>query len=290
MNSGRTDFPKLPPKTPRLQFSIWTALVLTTATAIVLSMRHYVPHFVDVLFADLVLYTFLVLAILGAVSSYRWVRRGISRLLQFLARKLGLERFWLFRFARRIAESLYRLFLRRGLAANHRGNALCREGQYDRAIVEYSKAIELEGRLAAMPYFNRGWAWYKKGDLDRAVADYESSLRLDPCLALAHCARALVFIAKREFDQAIEDCDVSIRLDGRQWAAFVNRGIALVEKGLPDQALRDLDEAILRNPNWAEAYRYRAKAWQEMGYPDLARSDLDDAIKQDRNSFQLRRS
>ena len=49
MNSGRTKPANARPRAPRFQFSIWAILVLTTATAVVLSVRGYYPEVVDFL-------------------------------------------------------------------------------------------------------------------------------------------------------------------------------------------------------------------------------------------------
>jgi len=50
---------------------------------------------------------------------------------------------------------------------------------YDKAIADFTKAIELD---PANLYFNcsRGVAYFEKGDYDRAIADFETALRLDP--------------------------------------------------------------------------------------------------------------
>ena len=216
MNSGRSNPQNSPHHAPRFQFSIWAIMVLITGTAVVLSLRHYIPDFVDFIAVNL-----LGLAILaGIMFAISLIVRGTKRFLRMLEIKLGLQRFWLFRFVRHVMGALYRLVLRRGSAANHLGIAYYREGQYDRAIISYGKAIELQGRMAAIPYCNRGLAWYKKGDFNRALADLESSLRLNPCLALAYSLRALVLLATGEYDRAIADCDKSLRFDARQSSAI----------------------------------------------------------------------
>ncbi len=43
-------------------------------------------------------------------------------------------------------------------------------GQYDRAISDYNKAIEIDPEYA-LAYFNRGVAYFKTGDYDRAWED-----------------------------------------------------------------------------------------------------------------------
>jgi tetratricopeptide (TPR) repeat protein len=56
-------------------------------------------------------------------------------------------------------------------------------GQYDRAITDYNKAIELNPQYA-MAYQNRGSSYFKKGQYDLAIADFEMVLRIsrDPNL------------------------------------------------------------------------------------------------------------
>src|SRR5215510_7245666 len=60
-----------------------------------------------------------------------------------------------------------------------RGLALGKQGELDRAIAEFDKAIELNPRLADA-WCNRGIAYYSKGDSDRAMADLSQAIALDP--------------------------------------------------------------------------------------------------------------
>jgi len=57
------------------------------------------------------------------------------------------------------------------MAYNNRGSAFHYKGQYDRAISDYNKAIEIDPEYA-LAYFNRGVAYFKKGDYDRAWEDF----------------------------------------------------------------------------------------------------------------------
>jgi tetratricopeptide (TPR) repeat protein len=47
--------------------------------------------------------------------------------------------------------------------------------QYDRAIADYSTAIELKPDYAEA-YNDRGFAFYLKGDAERAIADYTRAI------------------------------------------------------------------------------------------------------------------
>jgi tetratricopeptide (TPR) repeat protein len=64
-------------------------------------------------------------------------------------------------------------------AAEHfkQGNAYYGKGQYDLAISEYTKAIEIDPKCGDA-YHNRSLAWAKKGDYDKANADYAKAKEL----------------------------------------------------------------------------------------------------------------
>ena len=59
------------------------------------------------------------------------------------------------------------------------GFAYYRKGDYDRAIADYDKAIQLNLQYTGA-YNNRGSAHADKGDYDRALADYSEAIKLDP--------------------------------------------------------------------------------------------------------------
>jgi tetratricopeptide (TPR) repeat protein len=51
--------------------------------------------------------------------------------------------------------------------------------EYDRAISDYNKAIELDPKLAGA-YSNRGYVYVHKQDKNHAIADFRKALSLDP--------------------------------------------------------------------------------------------------------------
>ena len=80
----------------------------------------------------------------------------------------------------------------RAVAYTNRGNAYLGKKDYDRAIADYNKAIELEPKLAAA-YANRGLAYGAKGDIDGAIADLDKAIDLNPKLAHAYANRGLAY-------------------------------------------------------------------------------------------------
>ncbi len=65
------------------------------------------------------------------------------------------------------------------MAYNNRGTAYIWKGDYDRAIADYTKVIEIDPRNA-MAYHNRGVAYTRKGDHHRAIADSSKAIEIDP--------------------------------------------------------------------------------------------------------------
>jgi tetratricopeptide (TPR) repeat protein len=66
-------------------------------------------------------------------------------------------------------------------AYNNRGIAYRRLKQYERAIHDYNKAIELNPEFAGA-YYNRGLAYYDLKQYEKEQEDYEKALEFDPCV------------------------------------------------------------------------------------------------------------
>jgi tetratricopeptide (TPR) repeat protein len=52
-------------------------------------------------------------------------------------------------------------------------------GQYDKAIVDYTRALEVNP-ANSFAYYNRGITKDRMGDFEGAVADFSSAIALDP--------------------------------------------------------------------------------------------------------------
>ena len=57
----------------------------------------------------------------------------------------------------------------------------------------------------AAAYFNRGKAYYDKGQYDQAISDFTKALEIDPRFAVAYHFRAMVYAKKGQYDKAWED-------------------------------------------------------------------------------------
>src|SRR5262249_24349030 len=65
-------------------------------------------------------------------------------------------------------------------AHNNRGLMALEDGDVDRAIADFEKALDTSGPAGGMVRANLASAWLRKGDLQRATSYAEESLRMHP--------------------------------------------------------------------------------------------------------------
>jgi Flp pilus assembly protein TadD len=152
------------------------------------------------------------------------------------------------------------------LAALHntRGFAYEQKADHDRAIWDYSRAIELNPTFSKA-FSNRGVAYRQKGEFDQAIRDFNSAIRINPNNAAALDNRGAIWIEKGEFDKARDDLNRSISLDPRNPKAYSNRGAMYLNLCKYDLAIRDYDHALRLQPGFANAKQGREKALRKEG-------------------------
>jgi hypothetical protein len=88
--------------------------------------------------------------------------------------------------------------------SNIKGFANLMKGQYDRAISDFNKALEIEPKSADV-YNNRGIAYGSKGQYEKAISDFDKAIEINPGLSKAWFNRGLVYYYKKEYDKSWED-------------------------------------------------------------------------------------
>jgi len=164
------------------------------------------------------------------------------------------------------------------IICNNRGLAYAKKGDYERAIRDFDKGIELNPELVEACN-NRGLAYAKKGDYERAIRDFDKGIELNPELVEAYNNRGNAYEGIGEYKQAIQDLDKAIELNPEFAEAYYNRGLAYAKKGEYEQAIQDFDKAIELNPEFAGAYNNRGNACRIIGDYERAIQDLDKAIE-----------
>ena len=144
----------------------------------------------------------------------------------------------------------------RAIALYARAGAYKTKGDNDRAVADYTKAIEANSHYADA-YAGRGIVYQIIGNNDDAIADYSKAIEIDPRYANAYVGRGMVYRLKGDSDHAIVDFTRAIEINPRYATAYFNRGSAFEAKGKHDRAIADYTKAIELTPHDAEGYVHR---------------------------------
>ncbi|KAA6322664.1 hypothetical protein EZS27_027814 [termite gut metagenome] len=109
-----------------------------------------------------------------------------------------------------------------------RGIAWYNKKDYDNAITDYDKAIDINPSYT-LAYYNRGFAWVAKKKYNNAIEDYRKAIEIDPYYANAYVIRVSILRAMKKYDTAIEDYSKAIEIDPYYANAYYNRGLAKKE-------------------------------------------------------------
>jgi len=159
------------------------------------------------------------------------------------------------------------------------GNSENSKGDYDAAIINYTKAIELSPTFTDV-YLNRGNSEFTEKNLDAAIADYSKVIELAPNTFLAYLDRGLVEDAKENPDAAIADYTKAIQLD----SSMPDTNSENRKKNL-DAAIADYTKTIELVPAYTDAYINRGNSEKSKGEGDAAIRDYSKAIELSPNIF-----
>jgi len=165
-------------------------------------------------------------------------------------------------------------------AYDNRGDTYSSKGEYDRAIADYTKSIEINPKNASA-YNNRGDAYSSKREYDRAIVDFSKAIEIDPKDTYAYRNRGAAYANKGEHDRAIVDCNKAIEIDPKDALAYITRGVTYWIKGEYDRAIADYTKAIEIDPKDALNYSNRCTAYWRKGEYDRAIVDYTKAIEID---------
>jgi tetratricopeptide (TPR) repeat protein len=154
-------------------------------------------------------------------------------------------------------------------AYSNRGYAYMHKRDYDRAFADYASAIATDAGYADT-YFNRGNAYDDIKDFDRAAAEYTKAIAISP-MADFYSDRGLAYAANGRYERAIADYDRALAIDPKDPQAYDSRGGAYVGLGRYEDAIADFTRAIEVYPTHATAYEHR-------GYALFYKGDFRDAI------------
>jgi len=165
-------------------------------------------------------------------------------------------------------------------AHNNLGGFLVEQGQTDKAIVHFRRAVELQPGFAKAQY-NLGAALREKGQLDEAIVHLRRAVELEPHYLEAHNILARALGQKGDWDGAMEHLERSLAIDPDQAEARNNLANVLWQKGRLRQAAAEYEKALALHPDYAAAHFNLGEVLREEG-------ETREAIAHYRRALEIR--
>ena len=101
----------------------------------------------------------------------------------------------------------------------------------------------------ALDFQNRANLHFTKGEFDSAIADYNKVIEMKSADASVFLNRGLAYSNKKNYDLAIDDFDKVIELNPKDSAAYFNRGDSYEKSGNVEKAMADYQKAFELDAN-----------------------------------------
>ncbi len=132
---------------------------------------------------------------------------------------------------------------------------------------------------AASGFYERGQSYDKKDEYDKAIADYSKAIEINPKFGMAYYMRGSSRYLKGltgggdmqfrqpTYDDAVADSSKAIKFctDAEKPFAYLLRGNVYYEQEKIDEAIDDFTTSISLNPKNAMTYEHRAQAYKKRG-------------------------
>jgi len=141
----------------------------------------------------------------------------------------------------------------------YRGYDKSNKGDYNGAISDYTKAIEINPNFADA-YYNRGSSKNDLKDYYGAVSDYTKAIEINPNYGEAYSNRGIGKNVLKDYYGAISDYTKAIEINPNFAKSYYNRGNTKYDLKDYNGAISDYTKAIEINPNFAICYVNRGKA------------------------------
>jgi tetratricopeptide (TPR) repeat protein len=171
-----------------------------------------------------------------------------------------------------------------------RGNIYFLLHQFDNAIFDFSKAMELDPAMD-LAWFGRGMAHARNGDIDAGIKDLTFYLERNPDSSLGYTKRGVRYLWKGDRDRAEQDLERAVKLDPTNAEAHDDLGVALAQRADYADAIRHFRRTIELEPGYQKAHHNLAMTYYIVGKNSQALPAVDQALRlkpEDRNAMLLK--
>jgi len=130
---------------------------------------------------------------------------------------------------------------------NNLGDMYARHGDYQKAIEEFQKAIELKPDYGDA-YHNLANVYHQTNQDDLALENYQKALSLNPNLWQSHQNLAAIYFSQEKFELAKEELEKAIKINPENAELHTNLGIIYLKLNDKQKAKEEFEKALQINP------------------------------------------
>lgn len=133
-------------------------------------------------------------------------------------------------------------------AYKSRGNAYDDKGQYEQALEDYARAVEINPQDAEA-FNSLGTTHIAQERYRLAVDDFDRAIRINPASPIALANRCFAKAVLGELEQALSDCNEALHIRQRYPGAYASRAIAYLKLKRYDEAIADYTALLKSQPD-----------------------------------------
>src|SRR5262249_9027791 len=149
------------------------------------------------------------------------------------------------------------------LAYARRARAYEHKKDHEKALADYTKAIQIDSKNASVVN-NRGIVYLNKNELTAAATDFTRAIEPSPKNSIALSNRTYVHYRLKEYDKALVDASQAIEHDPFNTQARRIGGLSLRDKGDLEGAVKVFTVGLKLNPKSADLYYYRGTTLEKI--------------------------
>ena len=143
----------------------------------------------------------------------------------------------------------------------NRANSNFVMGEYDAAITDYSKAVELNPKESTI-YFSRALAYFNNKNFTPAIADFDKVIELDPQEASAYFKRGAALEKVGNFEKALGDYQKTLELDAANEPA--KAALQRLQAAMPKPAPPTPNKIVVQNKETVSPTKNETAATQNV--------------------------
>jgi tetratricopeptide (TPR) repeat protein len=142
----------------------------------------------------------------------------------------------------------------------YRAMAFMRIQEYTKAIDDLDRAARICESDKVPPWIlaGRGKCHAACDQFDKAIVEFTAAIEQDPQCANYYEERASCYLAKRDYPRALADLDMTIKLRPDDLRVYVHRSSLFCDMGDHARAIAEMDELVALQPKQSESYFWRS--------------------------------